>query len=166
MPNALDSGMPPPVQAQPNAQGNGLQQGGPPQQQQQQQAPDAPNSAQTVAALRHFDAVKGELAVLLKNPDLGKANLKGAVIDGVSKLVGERILSAPQAVAQLSQVPEDPLAQRKWVTQQMQQVTQAERGIIAHHAIGFAGQGPEPTPSADDHMQTMAGLHANYSGAK
>jgi hypothetical protein len=45
----------------------------------------------------------------------------------------------------------------------MQQAIQAERVILAHHAIGFAGQGPEPTPSADSHMDHMRALHANYS---
>jgi len=160
MANPLESGMTSPAAPNPNA-GNALQQGA---QQQPQQAPPPPNHAQTVAALRHFDAIKGELQILLQNPALGKSNLKSGIIDGVSKLVGERILSAPEAVIQLSKVPDDPLEQRKFLQQQMMQTIQAERGILAHHAAGFAGQGSMPTPSADDHMDTMKSLHANYGG--
>lgn len=164
MPNPLETmgGSPPPPNPDAGT-GNALQQGAP-QQQQQQQAPAPPDHAQTVAMLRHADAIKGELSILLKNPSLGKSSIKDSVIDGVSKLVGERILSAPQAVIELSTVPDDPLEQRKWVMKQMQQAVEAERGIIAHHAMGYAGQGPMPTPSADDHMQTMQSLHANYGG--
>lgn len=144
--------------------GNALQQGTPGQG--QQQAPAAPNSAQTVAALRHFDAVKGELTTLLNNPALGKSDIKSQVIDGVTKLVSERMMKPADAVIQLSQVPTDPIQQRKWLQGLMAQTVQAERGILAHHAMGFAGQGPEPTPSADDHMDHLSQLQANYSGAR
>jgi hypothetical protein len=162
MANPLEVGSVSPAPPNPDA-GNALQQGAP---QQQQAAPPPPTHAQTVAALRHFDAVKGELETLLKNPALGKSDVKSQVIDGVTKLVSERILSPAQAVIQLSQVPTDPIAQRKFIQQQMMQTVQAEHAIIAHHAAGFAGQGPEPTPSSDDHMDSMQALHANYGGQK
>jgi hypothetical protein len=160
MANPLEIGSESPAPPNPDA-GNALQQGAP---QQPQQAPAPPDHAQTVAALRHFDAIKGELSVLLENPSLGKSDMKSAVIDGVTKLVSERIISPAQAVIQLSQVPTDPIQQRKWLQAQMIQTVQAERAIIAHHAMGFAGHGPELTPSADSHMDTMAALQNNYGG--
>lgn len=168
MANPLELGSVSPPAPNPDAgqtgdAGNALQQGAPPQGQQPQQPP-APNSAQTVAALRHFDAVKEELTVLLKNPSLGKSDLHSQIIDGVTSLVAKRILSPATAVMQLSKVPSNPIEQRKMLQEQMAQVVQAERAIIAHHGAGFAGQGPEPTPSADSHMDDIAGLHANYSG--
>jgi len=162
MANPLEIGSVSPPAPNPDA-GNALQQGVPQQGAPQQQAPP-PSHAQTVAALRHFDAVKSELETLLKNPALGKSDVKTSVIDGVTKLVADRILSPAQAVIQLSQVPTDPIAQRKFIQQQMMQTVQAEHAIIAHHAIGFAGQGPEPTPSGDDHMDSMQALHVNYGG--
>lgn len=164
MANPLELGSVSPPAPNPDA-GNALQQGAPAQAQQGQpgqQPPAPPTHEQTVAALRHFDAIKGELTTLLKNPSLGKSDMKSQVIDGVTKLVSERIISPAQAVIQLSQVPTDPIQQRKWLQTQMQQAVQAERGIIAHHGAGFAGGGPEPTPSADDHMQSIAGLQSNY----
>ena len=104
-----------------------------------------------------------KLKILLGNPALGKTSIKPAIIDGCSSLVGKRILSPAQAVMQLSQVPDDPIQQRKFLQNQLAQTIQAERTIIAHHAMGYAGQGPEPTPSADSHLDDMAGLHAQYS---
>ena len=105
--------------------------------------------------------------MLLKDPAAGRSDLKSKIIDGVTKLVSERIISAPQAVQQLAQVPSDPLQQRKWMQTMLAQTVQAEQGILAHHAVGFAGQGPMPTPAnSDGHMDHMAALNANYAGAK
>jgi hypothetical protein len=171
MPNALDSGMPPPVQAQP--QGNGLQQGGAPANGAAPQAapPPPPTHEQTVAALRHFDAIRGELTTLLKDPAAGRSDLKSKIIDGVTKLVSERILSAPQAVQQLAQVPSDPLQQRKWMQTMLAQTAQAEQGIVEHHRNTNLGSGDWATEAQkhntnpDDHLEHMKALNANYSGA-
>jgi len=173
MPNALDSGMPPPAQAQPGAQANGLQPSGPPASGAAPPAapPPPPTHEQTVAALRHFDAIKGELTVLLKDPAAGRSDLKSKIIDGVTKLVSERILSAPQAVQQLAQVPSDPLQQRKWMQTMLAQTVQAEQGIVEHHRNTNLGSGDWATEAAqhhntnpDEHMEHMKALSANYSG--
>lgn len=160
MANPLETGSVSPPAPNPDA-GNAMQ-GAP--QQPQQQAPAPPTHDQTVAALRHFDAIKDELSVILNNPSLGKSDVKSQVIDGVMKLVSERFMTPAQAVIQLSQVPTDPIQQRKWAQTQMAQTVQAERSILAHHAQGFAGHGPMPTPSADGHMDAMSALHSNYGG--
>jgi hypothetical protein len=173
MPNALDSGMPPPVQAQPGAQGNGLQEGGPPANGAAPQAapPPPPTHQQTVAALRHFDAIKGELTTLLQDPAIGRSDLRSKIIDGFTKLVSERILPAPQAVQQLGQVPNDAPGQRKWAQTMMAQTVQAEQGIVEHHRNTNLGSGDWATEAAqhhntkpDDHLHDMAALNANYSG--
>ena len=157
MANPLEN--PPP----PHPDGNALQVSGGGGGMPQQQAP-APTHAQTVAALRHFDAIKNELTTLMKIPNIGKTDIKSQVIDGMSKLVSERMIPATQAVIQLSQLPTDPAMQRKWVQTLLAQAAQAEQNILAHHAQGFAGQGPEPTPSRDDHMDHMAALQSQYGG--
>jgi len=173
MPNALDNGMPPPAQAQPGAQGNGLQQSGPPANGAAPTAmapPPPPTHEQTVAALRHFDAIKTELTTLLQDPAAGRSDLKSKIIDGVTKLVSERMLSAPQAVQQLAQVPSDPLQQRKWMQTMLAQAMQAEQGIVEHHRNTNLGSGDWATEAQkhvsnpDDHMHHMAALAANYGG--
>lgn len=174
MANPLETGsMPPPAPQQDTPVQNSLQQGGPSQgaPQGQQAAPAPPTHEQTVAALRHFDAIKGELALLLDNPALGKSDLKGAVIDGTAKLVAERIISAATAVQQLSQVPSDPLQQRKYLTQMMQQTVQAENAVLDHYKQGNPSLGDiaghvasNAGGNRDDHQDHMKALHANYAG--
>lgn len=162
MANPLESGMVSPAPPNPNADGNALQQGAP--QQQQNAPPPAPSHAQVVTTLRHCDAVKAELKTLLSNPALGKSDLKDPIIDGVTSLVSRRLISAAEAVQELSKVPENPLEQRKFLQGIMMQTLQTERAVLAHHAMGFAGGGPEPTPSADNHMADLKALRGNYNG--
>ena len=161
---------PPPPEQVPNiSQGNALMSGAPPMQNSPMgngapaAQPSPPTHAQTVATLRHFDAIEGVLAPLLADPALGKSNMKRPIIDAVTKLVAEQIISAQTAVDQLSKVPTDPLQQREVLQGMMQQAVMGKRKILAHHAIGFAGQGPEPNPSADSHMDHMVAILANYS---
>lgn len=174
MPNPLQSGATPQeAPQQTNALGqapqsiapSGAAPGTPPQ-----AMPAPPSHAQTVAALRHFDAIKNELSVLLKDPALGRSDLKDSIIDGVTKLVSERIISAPQAVIQLGQVPADPLLQRKWLQNMMAQTLQAENAIVEHHRNTNLGSGDWATESKmhesnpDSHMDTIKGLVSNYAG--
>jgi hypothetical protein len=120
--------------------------------------PPAPSHAETVATLRHLRAVTTELQSLLKDPALGRSDMKSAIIDGMTKLVAQRMLQPGDAVATLSSVPEKPFDQKKWGQQQLQQAVQAQGAVLAHHAAAFAGQGPMPTPSADTHMRDLSSM--------
>jgi len=156
MANPLQSGN---MSTPPPPQQNAIQN---PQQATAPQMP-APTHAQTVAALRHFNALKTELTVLMKNPDLGKADMKSAIIDGVTRLVADRIVPPAAAVQQLSSVPERP---KTWVQKLYQQNVQAENMVLAHHAAAFPGQGQQPAPDPDDHMDAINSLMQNhYQGA-
>lgn len=174
MPNPLESGpMPAPAQGAEPVPGNALQQSGPPMAGAPgNAAPPPPTHAQTVAALRHFDAIKGELSTILKNPALGRSDVKSQIIDGVAKLVSERMISPGQAVIQLSQVPSDPLQQRKWIQTQMMQAVQAEHSIVETHRNTNLGSGDWATEAQqhntnpDTHMQDIAALTAGYGGGK
>lgn len=172
MVNPLQQGaMPPeapePMQAQPQ-QPNAL--AGP--QGAQQAPPPPPTHAQTVAALRHFSAVQKELEHLAKNPDLGKADIKKSIIDGVTSLVAERYISPAEAVTQLSTVPPTPFQQKQWVTTHLQTTMVAKNGIIDHHAQGndgtmdWAAESQNAHPDPNDHMNAMAGVMAHYKGGK
>lgn len=166
MANALTA--PPPV---PNPQPQ--EQGSAPTQQPPAQAP-APSHAQTVAAMRHFDAILGQLTSLLKNPDLGKADLKSTIIDGVTKLVGDRIIPASQAVSQLATVPTRPFEQKQWAEQNYTQTLQAQSAVLDHHRSAALGTGNYALENKlhsgdsgpDNHMQTMQGLMQQHYGAK
>lgn len=134
------------------------------------QAPQvpAPTHGQTVAALRHFDAIQAELAALLKDPAIGKSNMKSKIIDGVTKLVSNRIITPGAAVAQLASVPEQPFQQRKWLLTHLVQTIVAKVGVQSHHGKAFGGM-PEntidKTSSPDDHIADMQGVMGQYGRA-
>ena len=122
-----------------------------------------------MAGLRHFDAIRKETETLLKNPNLGKSDIKSAIIDGMTKLVAKRMLTPAQAVTELSNVPKEPLQQRKWVQQHHQASMAAEDAMVDHHRNTFVGTGnwdmeqaQQQAPSPDDHEDHMAGLMGHY----
>ncbi len=175
MTNPLQSGMATPQapEMQEPVQ-NSLQQGpapqGAPQGPQGAPAgPPPPTHEQTVAALRHFHAIIEEVQHILKDPAVGKSDLKSKIIDGTTKLVSERMISPSQAVVQLSSVPEDPIKQRQWLQKMLNDTVQAANAVVDHHAAGNEGTmdwGIESKmihPHADDHMGHMSALGAKYA---
>lgn len=170
MGNPLEGVMTSPAAPNPDAGSNGsnaLQQGAPAQAG-PQKAPPAPTHAQTVAALRHADAIKNELSILLKNDALGKSSIKSAIIDGATKLVAERIMPASDAVPLLASVPDDPIQQRKWVQQHLMNAIQSEHAVLDQHRNTNLGSGDWATESQqhntspDNHMQDVKALGAQY----
>lgn len=169
MPNALEqNGTPPPapdtMQAQPQQPGQG-----PNAQQPQAQPMPAPSHAEAVAALKHFEAIESELVALMKNPGLGKTDAKKSIIDGVTKLVANQVMSASQAVAELAKVPERPFEQKQWVAQHLQTIMQAQMNVLDHHRVANPGTGDwdaeaaaHPAYAADNHADTLSGIMRHY----
>jgi pyruvate/2-oxoglutarate dehydrogenase complex dihydrolipoamide acyltransferase (E2) component len=139
---------------------------------QPQQAPAPPSPAETVAALRHFDAIKKELMVAAADPALGKKNIKQEIIDGMVRLVAQGMMKTEAAVDQLAKVPTDPLAQMKWVRTTLQQTQMAENGVLDHYGmtsphLGTVADHFEATKDIspmDAHLGHMESLGANYGG--
>ncbi len=152
---ALDSGMPPPSMSVPQDQG--AQQGQPPQQ-------PAPSHAQTVAALRHFQIFMEMEKGWLNNPELGKSDFKDQFIEAYTKLVADRIATPVQAIGSLAQVPERPFQQRQWVQDAYNKNVQARDIVLAHHAQAFAGQPPQQTPDADNHLSDIQSMMTSHYG--
>jgi hypothetical protein len=155
--------------AQPQTQGNALAGPSPAGAPGQEQAPiPAPTHAETVTALRHFGAIENELTGLMKDPDLGKTDMRSKVIDGMTTLVADGIIPASDAVKQMGTFPDKPFDQRQWLNQHFMQAVQAQTAVLAHHQMGAAtGQdlqsGVEPDP--DDHQSIIAGMTSRYKGA-
>ncbi len=138
----------------------------PSQQQPAPQPPPPPSHAQTVAALRHFTAIETETKKLLKNPDCGKSNMHSAIIDGMTSLVARGIMTAPEAVKQLGQVPDKPFDQKKWLENAFAQAVQGQTAILALHQHGVMNGMPndQTSPSPDDHQQHISGLMSQFKG--
>jgi hypothetical protein len=147
--------------------GGGAQAGAP---QQPPQMP-APTHAQTVAALRHFQTIGKELEGLLLNPDIGKTDIRSAIIDAVTRLVSERIISPAQAVQQLGQVPDRPFDQKQAIEQMYKQTMMAEAAVLDHHGMSnaplsedFNTENSLYQSDPDQHQQTIAQMmQAHYS---
>lgn len=135
--------------------------------------PAPPTHAQTVAALRHLDAVRKEIEIIAKDPTLGKSNMKSKVIDGVLRLVAGGIMQTTQAVEELSKVPTEPLLQMKWAKSMLTQTQQAENGILDHYGATSPHTGTvadhfnstQDVSHPDDHQEHLGALAANYKGA-
>jgi hypothetical protein len=114
-----------------------------------------------------------EMRGLLENPDLGKADLKSALIDSTSKIVADRMMSPSVAVAELTTFPDRPYDQRKWVEQKYAQAVQAQAGVLDHHRSSAIGTGNyelenllhDDDADPDGHMKTISGLIAAHYGA-
>ena len=172
MANALSPTAPPPdmAPAPQTNQGNALagpMQGAPAPQQPggAQQQPPAPSNAQTVAALRHFHMIESALEKLLKDPEVGKSDVKSDVIDSVAKLVSEGFMNAPEAVQELGTFPERPFDQKKWLEQHYLNTIMAADVVLTHHGMAFKDQNlPDAAPSMDNHAGVIGGLMRQYGG--
>ena len=127
----------------------------------------APTHSQTVAGLRHFGALLGELETLRANPNLGKADIKKDIIEGVTKLVADQFMTADKAVAELGTVPERPYEQKMWVMNHLANVMRAAAGMLDHHRAAFPGSldyAQESAMAADpnNHSADMDGLMGHY----
>ncbi len=165
MANPLQSSGVSPVAPAPNMGQDSQQSNGQPQQNKITQMP-APDHAQTVAALRHFHAIGSELETLLRNPSLGRADVKSDIIDGVTKLVSSRMMTPAQAVMQLADVPQDPVAQRKWIQQHYQQNEQAANSVLDAHRVSHAGKKAMPQGDPDKHQDHLAGMMKMHYGGR
>ena len=149
--------------AQPAAnQLNGIQQPGQPMQGQGQPQQQI-SKEQVIAGLHHLGAFVKVLSPLLSNPQLGKANMRPKIFDGLATLIGEQIFTVPEVMNGIKDLPDDPVGQKKWLEQKIAGSQQAEKKLVSD----YISQGPGPEPqgkpwSQDTHKDHMAGLMANY----
>jgi hypothetical protein len=128
----------------------------------------APGHEQTVAGLRHFAAIRDQLTEISKDSDLGRVSVKGKVIDGMTKLVAERVMTAGDAVVQLAAFPEKPHDQKLWVAQHLATNTQAQAALLDHHRATHVGTGEwalesqTPRANPDDHRDHIGALMEHY----
>lgn len=162
---SLGMGSAPQIAPRGMALGGGGQQQQQPQQQ-QQQIP-APTHAQTVAAMRHFWAIRDVIAEVMQDPALGKSSVKKRIVDGVAELVANRILTPGDAVKELMEVPERPYDQKQWLIDADRMARQAQIAVLDHYAYGHQGVAAhliDRESDPEDHLDHMAGLMEQFRG--
>lgn len=122
----------------------------------------APTHAQAVAALRHFGAIETAIAGVARDPALGKSSVKKQIVDAVAGLVANRIMSAPQAVEELANVPERPFDQKTWLAQQLMTTQSARVEIYDAYARTHPGGAQDRSYDPDNHVADVEGLTAQY----
>jgi hypothetical protein len=131
-----------------------------------QQPLPAPTRAQTTAAVRRLSAVQESMRVILQNPDLGRTNVRPAIMDQASKLLASRVLSLPEVMSAVGKVGDDPLAQKSMIAGIFNQAKQAESAVLAHHtaavAMGMVPRNGSEKYQAADHDRHMSDLLAHY----
>ena len=149
-------------QGNPLARLVGQMQGPPP-------AQPAPSAVQTTAAVKRFGAVMNAMRTVLANPDLGRKNVRPAILDQASKLMASRVLSLPEVMNAIGKVTDDPLEQKALVSGIYNQAQQAEGNVLAHHAFAVAtgrvSRGGGEKYQADDHDRHMTDLLLHYPRA-
>src|ERR1017187_6903233 len=147
-------------QAQQSNQLGGIMQG---QGQPQGQPKTNITKQQLIAGLHHLNAFQKQFSPLLKNPELGKSNVRPKIFDASAALIGQGIFSVPEVMNGIKDLPDDPLGQKKWLEQNLSGTMMAEKKLVSD----YIAQGPGPEPqgpewSPDNHTEHMTGLMANY----
>jgi hypothetical protein len=99
-------------------------------------------------------------------PEFGKSNVRPAVMDAASKLLGSKLLSLPEIMNSLGELPDDPLKQKEAIQGIYNTAQQAEAHVLDSHGAAIAsGKLPPdggPQYDAGSHEQHMTGLMSHY----
>jgi hypothetical protein len=134
--------------------------------------PPAPTYQQTVSAVRHMARLERDFRGVLAEPNIGKADVKGAFIDVMADLMGHGFSTLPQVLDMLKKFPTNPLEQRKWLEQQVASNEQAQAALLQQHAAAFPEANPADAaaalkaargPLGRDHSATLAALSDHYN---
>ena len=131
--------------------------------QQPPQARPTPTHAQTVAGLHRCHEIEKASQRLLKDPDVGKKNIRPKVLEMGADLIGKKVMTLPELMTGIKDFPssEDALGQKKWLERLYQSNVQGQIALLQDHA----NAPPEDQPSQwtpDNHAEHMSALANMY----
>lgn len=129
----------------------------------------APTKAQTTAAVQRFSAIQSAMRSVMEDPSFGKENVRPAIMDAASKLLGSKLLSLPEVMNSISNLPDDPIKQKAFVQGIFNSAKMAESSVLDHHGAAIVS-GKLPPDGGEDydtgaHDQHMNGLLSQYQRA-
>lgn len=137
--------------------------------------PPAPTHQEVVAALREFHEIQRQLGPLLKNPKIGKSDMKGDVYTVGAALLGSGFMTLPEVMTELKSFPKEPIDQRRWIEQHYNNAVMAQQKVLDDHAActgsgcgDFAtewGNRAKLDPGMA-HGDLMASIMGHYKGRK
>jgi hypothetical protein len=130
------------------------------------QKPPAPTKAQTTAAVQRFSAIQSAMRVVMEDKDFGKSNIRPVLLDEASKLLGTKLLSLPEVMNSIKDLPDDPIEQKSFVQNIYNSAQKAESSVLDHHgaavATGMLPPNGGPDYDTGQHEQHMNGLMGHY----
>jgi hypothetical protein len=126
----------------------------------------APTRAQAVAAVRRLTAVQNAMREVMQSPGYGRTNIRPALLDAASKLIGSRLLSLPEVMNSISGVPDDPVQQKDFVSNIYNSAQRAAASVLDHHGSAVATGKLPPNGGdkydPDKHEQHFNGAMSHY----
>lgn len=128
-----------------------------------------PSAAQTTAAVHRFSAIQSAMRMVMEDPDFGKSNIRPVLLDEASKLLGSKLLSLPEVMNSIKDLPDDPIQQKTFVQNIFNSAQQAEASVLDHHGAAIAS-GKLPADGGEsydpgNHERHMDGLLSQYKRA-
>lgn len=119
------------------------------------------SSGQAMAAVHRFSSIRSALSGVMADPKLGKENIRPKLLDAASKLLAGKVLTLPEVMNTVKDLPDDPVKQKQFVDRIYSVAGQATQAVLEHHRANPT-QGEEWTP--EDHEQQMSSLMGQYNG--
>ena len=132
--------------------------------QQPPQSRPTPTHAETVAGLHRCHEIEKATARLLKDPDVGRKNIRPKILTMGADLIGAKTMSMPQFMDGLKSFPpaEDILGQKKWIQRLHDSQIQAQIALLQDHA-NAPPEGPDAVQwTPDNHAEHMGALMHKY----
>jgi hypothetical protein len=133
--------------------------------------PPAPNHQETASAVYHLGEFQRRYAELLKDPEIGRKNMRPQMLEMMADVLGEGLATLPQVMKQVAEIPGKPLEQRQYLEENYAKAKAAAIAVLQHHAQAFPRTGAEPMPppaqvGGDDHAQVLGGMMTKHYGGR
>ncbi len=130
-------------------------------------AAPAPTHDMTASTLHHLSEMRRHFMDLLKNPGVGKQDMKGPMLDALADLMSEGLLDSKKSVAMIQMFPEGPDQQKQWLENSLQMLGAAQAKILEDHRMSHQGTGiyaeeVKHHKRGGGHLDTIASVMDHY----
>lgn len=136
----------------------------------QEQAAPKLTHEQVVAAMHRFGAVERQMKKVMASPEFGKANIRPKLFDAAADLLGMRVLTLPELMNAIKNLPPDPTQQKAFVENIHNNARAAQMKVLGDYRQATLGAEPEAADfksgwSDDTHGDHFASMMGQYKGS-
>lgn len=126
-------------------------------QQQQGGQQGGPSYDQVQAASHYLHSVNTAIEPLIKDDMLGKENIRPKMFDVAARLIGDRIVSLPEAMNYIKTMPDNPAEQKVWLLKLYQSNKIAQDRVLDDYMA--SGGDPFTDKQGSAYSQDTHGKH-------